>query len=77
MQEKHDDTALFALVKENQGCHARDFMRGTDFCANRDLTELTQLRKNRLNKDLPALKQKLVDFIHQVEMQYQTSRPMG
>ncbi len=70
-------TSGFALVKGSQGCNAVSHMRGTNIAAQRDFTELTILRHNRLTQDLPALKQKLVDFIHNVDRQYQASNAIN
>lgn len=72
-------TSQFALGKGkgNQKGEEIRHMRGTNFTAQEDLAELTLLQQTRLTKDLPDLKQKLIDFIHRVDLQHQATTVMG
>ncbi|CEG55763.1 hypothetical protein [Legionella fallonii] len=63
----------YAVIKGAKECTAVNYMRGTYTSAHKDLTELTILKQTRLTNDLPALKQKLIDFIKTFDMQCQSA----
>ncbi len=69
----------FAITRSGakEGSNGINHMRGADFAATKDMQALTALYHIRINTDLPALKQKLLDRIHTLNVEPECSCSMA